>query len=136
VSSGLTARTARPSSRPIQVAAGAAAALAADVAFDPAQRHVPLCPFHAITGWQCPLCGGLRCVDALVHGQWSAALHDNALLVAALPVLVWLWVDAWRRSRTGRPQRSLRRRGIVAVVVVLAAFTIARNVGPMAALRP
>ena len=41
-------------------------------AFDPAHRHVPLCPFHTITGWQCPLCGGLRCADALVHGQWSA----------------------------------------------------------------
>ena len=128
--------TARPSSRPIQVAAGAAAALAADVALDPAHRHVPLCPFHAITGWQCPLCGGLRCVDALVHGQWSAALHDNALLVAALPVLVWVWFDAWRRSRTDRPQRSVPRRGIVAVVVVLATFTIVRNLGAMAALRP
>jgi hypothetical protein len=128
--------TARPSSRPIQVAAGAAVALAAAVAFDPAHRHVPLCPFHTITGWQCPLCGGLRCVDALVHGQWSAALHDNALLVAALPVLAWLWLDAWRRSRAGRPHRSLRRRGIVTVVVVLAAFTLVRNLGPMGALRP
>ena len=123
-------------SRPVQVATGTLAALAADVAFDPAHRHVPLCPFHTITGWQCPLCGGLRCVDALAHGQWSTALHDNAPLVAALPVLAWLWVDAWRRSRSGRPQRTLRRPGVVAVVVVLVAFTVVRNVGPMGALRP
>ncbi len=134
MSVGLTAR--RLSSRPIQVAAGAGVALAADVGFDPAHRHVPLCPFHTITGWQCPLCGGLRCADALVHGQWSAALHDNMLLVVALPVLAWLWVDAWRRSRTGRPQRAVRRSHAAAVVVVLIAFTIVRNLGPMAALRP
>jgi hypothetical protein len=127
---------AKLSARPIQVAAGAVAALAADVAFDPAHRHVPLCPFHTITGWQCPLCGGLRCADALVHGQWSAALHDNVLLVAALPVLAWLWLDAWRRSRTGRPQRTLPRTCVIAVVVVLVTFTIVRNLGPMAALRP
>jgi hypothetical protein len=127
---------AKLSARPIQVAAGAVAALAADVAFDPAHRHVPLCPFHTITGWQCPLCGGLRCADALVHGQWSAALHDNVLLVAALPVLAWLWLDAWRRSRTGRPQRTLPRTCVIAVVVVLVTFTIVRNLEPMAALRP
>ena len=106
------------------------------MAFDPAHRHVPLCPFHTITGWQCPLCGGLRCADALVHGQWSAALHDNVLLVAALPVLAWLWLDAWRRSRTGRPQRTLPRTCVIAVVVVLVTFTIVRNLEPMAALRP
>jgi hypothetical protein len=63
-------------------------------------------------------------------------LHDNVLLVAAIPVLAWLWLDSWRRSRTGRPQRTLPRTCVIAVVVVLVTFTIVRNLGPMAALRP
>jgi hypothetical protein len=116
--------------------AGVLAASLADVAFDPSQRHVPLCPFHAVTGWWCPLCGGLRAADALVHGRFAAAVHDNALLVLALPVLAGLWTVWLRRSRTGRAGPVVGRGAVLAVVAVLVAFTLLRNLPFAGALRP
>ncbi|HZC69386.1 MAG TPA: DUF2752 domain-containing protein [Jatrophihabitans sp.] len=116
--------TARAAGRqvPVEAAALAGAALALDVAFDPIHRHVPLCPLHAFTGLWCPLCGGLRAADSLVHGQLGAALHYNVLFVAALPlVLVW-WLD-WLRTGRARQPRSV----VHALVVIAVAFAVLRN---------
>lgn len=121
---------------PAWAAGGVAVALAGDIAFDPSQRHVPLCPFRAITGWWCPLCGGLRCADALVHGNLAAAAHDNVLLLAAVPLLLWAWIDWAARVRAGRPGRQLSLGEVVAIVAVMTAFTVVRNLPPVAALRP
>jgi hypothetical protein len=121
---------------PFAAAALAAVALLADVAFDPAHRHVPLCPFHATTGWWCPLCGGLRAADALAHLDLRAARHDNLLLVLALPVVVAWWVGWVARARAGRPRRGLPAGGIVAVVALGVAFTVVRNLPFATALRP
>lgn len=113
------------------VAAGAAGLAAiADLAFDPAHRDVPLCPFHAATGWWCPLCGSLRAVDALGHLQWRTALHANALLVVVLPLL-FLWWGDW--LRTGRARRIPV--GVLPVVLVAVLFTVVRNLPAGAALR-
>jgi hypothetical protein len=117
---------------PQRVAAVVATGVLADVAFDPAHRHVPLCPFHALTGWDCPFCGGLRAVNAAVRGHVAAAWHANALLWCAVPLLVWAWA-AW--VRRGAPPR-LGRGGVVLVALVLLAFTVARNLPFAATLRP
>jgi hypothetical protein len=112
------------------------AATLADVAFDPSHRHIPLCPFHAVTGWWCPLCGGLRAADALVHGRFATAVHDNVLLVLTLPIVAWLWTVWLCRSRAGRSGSVLGRSALVAVVAVLVAFTVLRNLPFAGALRP
>ena len=121
---------------PVIAAALAGVALAADVLFDPAHRHVPLCPFHAATGWWCPLCGGLRAADALAHLQWRTALHDNLLFVAALPLIALWWVDWLRRARDGRPARTPKAVGVAVAVVLAVAFTVVRNLPSGSALRP
>lgn len=57
------------------------------VALDPGrERLVPACLFHAITGLNCPGCGGTRALQHLLHGELAAALRCNALLVLALPL--------------------------------------------------
>lgn len=117
---------------PWQVAAGGGAAAALDAAFDPSRRHVPLCPFRAITGWDCPFCGSLRAVSAALRGHPAAAWHDNPLLWLALPVLIWGWA---RWARTGSGPR-LSRAGAVLVVALGVAFTVVRNLPFAAALRP
>jgi hypothetical protein len=121
---------------PYRAAVLAVAAVLADVAFDPAQRHVPLCPFHAVTGWYCPLCGGLRAADALAHLHVAAAARDNVVLLAALPLLALWWLDWVRRGRVGGRARSLRGVSVVAVVVLAIAFTVVRNLPAVTALRP
>ena len=118
------------------VPVGVAVGVGADLAFDPVHRHVPLCPFRALTGWDCPLCGSLRAVERLAHGQVDAAVHANLLLVVSLPLLAWMWLDAQTRSAAGQPRRAASPRVIAAMVLLSAAFTVVRNVPSMSALRP
>ncbi|MGI9034640.1 MAG: DUF2752 domain-containing protein [Pyrinomonadaceae bacterium] len=40
----------------------------------------PPCPFHAMTGWNCPGCGLTRGFHALFRGDVLSALHYNAML--------------------------------------------------------
>lgn len=127
---------ARPLVRAVLTAAGAGVAVLADVAFDPAQRHVPLCPFHAATGWWCPLCGGLRAVDALAHLQVPAAVHDNLLVVAALPLVLLWWLDGLARAGSGRARRAWPTRITIGAVGLAVAFTVLRNLPMAAGLRP
>jgi len=88
-----------------------------------------LCPFKAITGWDCPLCGGLRAVNDLGHGQFAEAAHSNLLFVVSIPVLVGLWAlwvrYGWtgQRARLRAPSRPL----VLAGVTLVVAFTIFRN---------
>lgn len=130
------ARAYRPLSTPARVAVLAAAGVAADVAFDPTHRHVPLCPLHSATGAWCPFCGGLRAVDALAHGDMMSALRANLIIVAAVPILLALWVDWLHRRRSGRPPRRASRATWLAVFVACAVFTIVRNLPVAAALHP
>ncbi|MGN6607618.1 MAG: DUF2752 domain-containing protein [Jatrophihabitans sp.] len=107
------------------------AGAAGDLALDPVRRHVPLCPFHAVTGLDCPLCGGLRAVWSALHGHLAQAWRDNALLWLAAPVLlvVFSLVFAGRDVRPGR-------RIALAVVVAATLFTVVRNAVPQLGLRP
>lgn len=66
---------------------GALGAVALLYVFDPAtSRFYPPCPLHALTGLDCPTCGGLRAAHLLLHGQIRAAFQLNPLLFVALPV--------------------------------------------------
>lgn len=130
-----TARRAPVSSAPALVATALAAGLAADVALDPHQRHIPLCPLHALTGIWCPLCGGLRAADSLAHGQFVAALHENVLFIATLPLLFAGWLYWLLHARSGRPLPTLPRTALIALVTVAVGFTIVRNLPFVPGLR-
>jgi hypothetical protein len=100
---------------------GAGAVLAGGLAYigftDPHQPGslFPPCPFHGLTGWLCPGCGGLRMTYDLLHGDLGAAVVDNVFLLLGLPILV-LWILLrWRR---GLPVWTLP------AVVVLAGLTV------------
>jgi Protein of unknown function (DUF2752) len=125
--SSLLDRTATKSAAPLLAAGAAAAALAVDVAFRPHERHVPLCPLHATTGLWCPLCGGLRAADSLAHGRVLAALHENALFVASLPLVFAAWVFWLMLARTGRATPTVPRAAIATVLALAAAFAVLRN---------
>ena len=59
------------------------------------------CPFLALTGHPCPLCGGLRAVADLLHGNLLAALQSNALAVAILVGGAGVWLG-WTRTTLAR----------------------------------
>lgn len=100
--------------------------------FNPAQHgFYPHCVFHAVTGLQCPGCGGLRAVHQLLHGNLVAAAHFNVLVVIAFPLGIWA---AWREL-TGAGL-SLRPRWVWLLGMLLLGFGILRNLPGFGWLSP
>jgi len=66
------------------------------------------CPFRLLTGWDCPLCGGTRMGDALLHGDVPAAFGFNPLALVGLAILGVLGV-VWVVEAVGGPAFRLPR---------------------------
>jgi hypothetical protein len=100
--------------------------------------HYPTCPVLSATGWWCPGCGGLRAVHALGHGELTAAVHDNLLVVVLVVVGAVLWVGwLWAALTGGRaPRIGFGGARTVLLVLVLALFMVLRNLPAGAALAP
>ena len=82
----------------------------------------PPCMFKAVTGWNCPGCGGLRMTHDLLHGDLPAAVVDNVFLLVGLPLLA-LW-SLWR-VRRGRP--VFTPAVLVGVATLSVVWTVVRN---------
>ena len=109
-------------------ALGAGALLAGGLAYvglgDPHSPDFlfPACPFKALTGWNCPACGGLRMTHDLLHGDLAAAAVDNVFLLVGLPALLaWILVR-WRRGQQIMPMPA-----VVVIVVAAITWTVVRN---------
>jgi hypothetical protein len=91
---------------------------------DPHSRDFvfPPCPFKALTGWNCPACGGLRMTHDLLHGDLGAAVVDNVFLLVGLPMLAAWLVVRWRR---GQPLMAMP--AIVVIAVAAITWTVLRN---------
>jgi len=82
----------------------------------------PLCPFKLLTGWNCPLCGGLRMTHDLLHGDLMATINDNVFLLVGIPMLAgWILV----RRHNGRSVLPIP--AVVTVMVAAIAWTVLRN---------
>ncbi len=106
--------------------------------FNPATHgFYPVCTFHRLTGWNCPGCGMTRALYALLHGNFSTALRDNALFIFALGTLairaIWFAVKKQRGRANGEffPTKFLWP--LLAVMLV---FTVLRNLPAFAFLSP
>jgi hypothetical protein len=124
---GLTQRLRAP-----LVVAGAVAAATALVAMRDPHLHGSwgFCPFLALTGRPCPLCGGLRAMNDLTRGDLRSALATNLLVVLAVPAVASAWVIWVRRRVAGHgreepplPSAPLTWAGLVLVI----AFGVLRN---------
>jgi hypothetical protein len=123
------------------VVAAALAGCAVLFWFDPVKYpFYPTCLFHRLTGWNCPGCGSLRAMHALLHGHLGAALRDNVLLMAALPFLGFHFFRHLAFWSAGRPVAlpAIRPRHILLAVAVMALFTVLRNIpaAPFTLLSP
>jgi hypothetical protein len=97
----------------------------------------PVCLFHQLTGLNCPGCGGTRAVYALLHGNVTLALKDNALFVVVLAAAVarGIWFAA-RRIRRQPVGEFLPARFLWMWLVFAAVFTVLRNLPAFAFLSP
>lgn len=97
--------------------------------WNPGDHGVPLCPTKALTGLDCPLCGGLRAVSTLTRGHVGLAAGHNVIVAIAVPIAVawWLmWIFAAARGApTPRPRWN--RAATITCAVALVVFTIVRN---------
>ncbi|WP_223279568.1 DUF2752 domain-containing protein [Streptomyces sp. SDr-06] len=96
--------------------------------YEPAQL-LPRCPFHWLTGLNCPACGGTRMAYAFVHGDMAAAFRANPALCAALPLAAYAytrWSAACLRGQ--RYRLPLGRRGSALILGAALAWTVLRNI--------
>jgi Protein of unknown function (DUF2752) len=97
-----------------------------------------LCPFRALTGWDCPLCGGTRMGGALLHGDVLTAFGFNPLALVGLVVLGILGA-LWTVEAAGGPAVRLSRpladplrrvsptQWLLVGLLVALSYTVARN---------
>ena len=137
----LTARVHRPGwLAPTGVGLLGLSALGLLAVLDPEQRAAvfPTCPFRALTGLDCPGCGGTRAVYALLQGDLPLALDHNAFAVlVTLPLLAGAWA-LWLAAGVGWRARppTLTPRATYWLVSVITVFWIVRNlpIEPLARL--
>jgi hypothetical protein len=102
-------------------------------AVDPSHHAVyPQCILYNATGIYCAGCGATRAVYALLHGRLLDALHDNALFIAGLPLLLYVVgsyaLNAWHRNAwpeiyvDGRAWRT-----IIGILLLMITFMVLRN---------
>jgi hypothetical protein len=116
-------------SRPLRLAALAAAGCVGLAAWNPGDHGVVVCPTKALIGVDCPLCGGLRAVASFTRGHPLVAADHNVLVVALAPLAVAWWIAWWVAARRGRPPPRVARPVWMVVAVVAVAFTVVRNLG-------
>jgi hypothetical protein len=93
----------------------------------PWQRNpVSPCLFLNLTGYPCALCGGTRAFQAMAHGAWGAALHQNplacVLFLGVVAVVAWHALGLVLAVTTGRevlPRIQVRPRWWMAALGVL-----------------
>ena len=116
--------------RSILFLAASLAVLAWFYFFDPAKADAFLpCPFRLATGWSCPGCGTQRAVHLFLHGEIFAGLRSNPLSVILIPVVGVLFARHFADSafRSRQTNNRTNTSFIVGMLVVLAAYWIARN---------
>lgn len=92
-------------------------------------KYFPKCPVYWFTGLKCPGCGSQRAIHELLHGNLAGAMHYNALLMAAIPVLaLYLIADVIKRRYPTLDNVLNHPATIITILTVVVAWTIARNI--------
>jgi hypothetical protein len=97
----------------------------------------PVCPFHKLTGLNCPGCGATRSLYALLHGNLRLALRDNVLFIFLIATLAvrgaWFAAKIILQQPAGDffPSKSLWL-----LLVLTFVFTVLRNLPAFSFLSP
>ena len=90
------------------------------------------CAFKAVTGFDCPGCGGTRALWYVLHGNLPEAARYHAIAVFAAPFLVyafaaWTWRRVFPNARLKLPQFRLGPNTAAVFLSVWGAFWVIRN---------
>jgi hypothetical protein len=102
---------------------------------------LPGCTIRSVTGLDCAGCGMTRATHALLHGRIMEAFRFNPVGLVLLPaalVALALEVAGWVRGRPLPWRLRPGPRAIWALVAVILAFTVLRNIPmwPLTLLSP
>jgi len=94
----------------------------------PVEGAYPPCPWRAMTGLDCPFCGGMRSVSALAQGDLATAVDYNLLVAVGVPVLLALAVAAVVLGRRAQPMVDalFSNRMVIGMFAVVMAFFVLR----------
>ncbi len=87
------------------------------------------CVLRALTGFDCPGCGGTRAFWYLLHGNVPQAARHHLVFTFAVPFLVYAYV-AWSAERVfgvRLPRLRIGPKTITAFLAAWAGFTVVRN---------
>ena len=89
----------------------------------------PLCPFHALTGLNCPGCGLTRGFNALFHGDFLNALHLNALIPLYALIFGYILLSLIFTTIRGRglPWQFFKPWMVFGLLFISLAFGVLRN---------
>lgn len=89
----------------------------------------PKCPFHLLTGWDCPACGNQRALHSLLHGNLQAAFAYNPFLIISVPYLLVVVYSSLSRSIVALRIKPIvqHRYVIIGYLILFIAWWIIRN---------
>lgn len=93
-----------------------------------ASNPYPKCPLKALTGIDCPGCGGLRSVNSLLHGDVVGAVDHSLLAVVMVPIMAYFLLR-WLLGYAGidLPKFRVPRWVAWTTPILVLAFSIVRN---------
>jgi hypothetical protein len=99
--------------------------------FSPSEvSFFPKCPFHSITGLDCPGCGSQRTIHHLTHLEIEKAFISNPLLIMAIPyMLIGIYFEYFGGKENHPRMRRILfgKKAIITVLIVVLLFWIGRN---------
>lgn len=88
------------------------------------------CPFHVLTGYDCPFCGGQRMLIALLHGDIVAAFCFNPVLFCLLPYFFLVTAGAFSKKtrKWNLTELCYSNKAIFAVIGICIVWGVVRNI--------
>lgn len=89
----------------------------------------PKCVVKALTGYDCPSCGGQRALHALLHGRVGEAFLFNPFLVVAVPYLLLLVYAQFAKTPLSERVRRVTHHPVTiwSYVVLFFVWWVVRN---------
>ena len=67
---------------------------------DPSNSYLmPKCPFHLLTGYDCPACGIQRAFYYSLHGDWGTAIRYNYFLILSILYFIAVAITTFVHNR-------------------------------------